>query len=229
MWLQWIRSGLYLVFVAYLNRNMIEVNERGGARIGMTRATWPFATLKVTKDKLELDVSLVDNLVFAPEDIVAIVPCSGLFTKGLRIIHRVSKYREAIIFWPIKNYEDLIKGIEQTGFLVQVLSHRQNYETIINQDATNNFPIKLPAIAAFVAIWYIIFQDFWIYNPNIYLRIAIQIALILLIATCILLITLEPFRNLVLRDGLTLKDIKKPTLITSLVGGLTLLLVTIFM
>lgn len=51
---------------------MNELKLTGGARIGMANATFPFATLKVNKDRLELNASIVGNIVFQPSDIISI-------------------------------------------------------------------------------------------------------------------------------------------------------------
>ena len=96
---------------------MNEIKETGGARIGMANATWPFATLKVTKDKLELNASIIGNLVFKPSDIISIEPHSSFISSGLKINHRVSNYKNLVIFWTFGNVNSLILKIEQTGFL----------------------------------------------------------------------------------------------------------------
>src|ERR671911_474213 len=100
---------------------MTDVKETGGARIGLANATWPFATLKVTKDKLELNASIIGNLVFRPNDIISVVPLDGFLGKGLKIVHRVPAYKENVIFWTFRNPNELLKRIEQTGFFTNDL------------------------------------------------------------------------------------------------------------
>jgi hypothetical protein len=51
---------------------MTDIKFTGGARIGMANATWPFASLKVSKDRLDLNATIVGNLVFRPADIISI-------------------------------------------------------------------------------------------------------------------------------------------------------------
>lgn len=46
---------------------MQEVKIRGGARIGRTNSTWPFARLKVTKDQLSLKVSITKRFFLSLE------------------------------------------------------------------------------------------------------------------------------------------------------------------
>jgi hypothetical protein len=38
---------------------MTEVKETGRARIGMANATWPFATLTVNREKLQLNATIL--------------------------------------------------------------------------------------------------------------------------------------------------------------------------
>jgi len=80
---------------------MVEIKKTGGARIGMANATWPFATLKANKDRLELNATIIGTLVFKPNDIISIEPY-GLIPfigRGIRINHRVDKYKSKVIFW----------------------------------------------------------------------------------------------------------------------------------
>ena len=98
---------------------MTELNLTGGARIGMANATWPFASLKVTKERLDLNATIVGNLVFRPEDIVSIEPyyMIPILGQGIKINHRIPKYKEKVIFWTFKNPNEVIRQIKQTGFL----------------------------------------------------------------------------------------------------------------
>lgn len=41
---------------------MTQLNLTGGARIGMANATWPFASLKVTRERLDLNASIYKSL-----------------------------------------------------------------------------------------------------------------------------------------------------------------------
>ena len=86
----------------------------GGARIGMANATWPFATLRVSKERLELNATVVGNLVFRPEDIISIEPYYQipLIGQGIKINHRIPKYKDKVIFWTFKNPNRIINQIE---------------------------------------------------------------------------------------------------------------------
>ena len=71
---------------------MNELQLTGGARIGMANATFPFATLKVNKDKLELNASIVGNLTFQASDIISIEPYTmiPILGQGIKINHKTS-------------------------------------------------------------------------------------------------------------------------------------------
>ena len=95
---------------------MFEIEETGGANIGLGRATWPFAKLLVNKNELQLNASLIGNVYFRPSDIISIEPSSFFSGTGIKINHRVSGYSQKIIFLT-SGSGDLIKRIEDTGFL----------------------------------------------------------------------------------------------------------------
>ena len=69
------------------------VKETGGARIGVANVTWPFATITVTKEQLELNATILGKLVFKSSDIISIDSCSGFMSKGIKINHQVPTYR----------------------------------------------------------------------------------------------------------------------------------------
>jgi hypothetical protein len=43
---------------------------RGGARIGLMNATWPFAVLKVNSERIVLDVVILGTYTFRPDQVV---------------------------------------------------------------------------------------------------------------------------------------------------------------
>ena len=95
---------------------MTQLNLTGGARIGMANATCPFASLKVTNDRLDLNATIVGNLVFKPEEIISIEPyyMIPIIGQGIKINHRIPKYKENVIFWTFKNPNEVIGQIKQT-------------------------------------------------------------------------------------------------------------------
>lgn len=97
---------------------MDELKMRGGGMIGKSSSSWPFATLTVTKDRMELSVTLVGNYSFKKEDIISIEPYGFIpvIGQGIRIHHRVAEYKEKVIFWAYRNPRKVINEIKQTGF-----------------------------------------------------------------------------------------------------------------
>lgn len=96
---------------------MAQLHFRGGARIGWTSISWPLISLTVSKDRLELNLGLLGNMVFKPSDVVSIEPYSGIFTGGIKINHTVRKYDDKVIFRTFKYPKDIINQIKQIGFL----------------------------------------------------------------------------------------------------------------
>jgi hypothetical protein len=92
---------------------------RGGARIGLMNATWPFAQLKLTPDELVLQVVFLGTYVFRPGQVTRVEPY-GLIPfvgKGVRIHHRVSGYPEKIVFWYLcMNPQPIVDRIRELGY-----------------------------------------------------------------------------------------------------------------
>ena len=208
---------------------MNEIKETGGARIGMANATWPFATLTVSKDKLELNAPIVGNLIFKPADIISISPYSGFMSSGLKINHKVPKYKDHVVFWTFSNTNNLIKRIEQTGFLTNTEPISDELENrITSAQSRGGFPIKTSAAIAIVVIWNILFlidyREFFGYEiEGSPLGIGAHLALGFILLTCVLLLTFEPVRQIVLKEGRTVDDIKKFIYFIMLICGFMLL------
>ena len=194
---------------------MTQLKLTGGARIGTANATWPFASLKVTKDRLDLNATIVGNLVFRREDIISIVPDLGFMSSGIRINHRVPKYKDKVIFWTLKNPNKIIQQIRQTGFLENSSSEitPKDSEIIAERQKQGGFPIKINFAVVVVVIWNILFiMDFLKFaTGNSYGIIGngALTALGLLFLTCLLILMSKGFRKLALKEGRELKDISR--------------------
>ncbi|SHM04167.1 hypothetical protein [Mucilaginibacter sp. OK098] len=193
---------------------MIELKETGGAQIGRANATWPFVTLTVTSNKLQLNASILGNLVFAPADIISIEPY-GLFAKrGIKINHRVDNYNSKVIFTSSESAASLINRIEQIGFLNNKtpLSFLEKNE-ILELQSSGAFPLKRPAVIAIVAIWNIFilfsFLNFvpgWHSSLPMWIGVQFATGFIFLVGLGMLLS--DPFRQLILKPGRSIGDIK---------------------
>ena len=188
----------------------------GGARIGMANATFPFAKLKVNQSKLELNATIIGNLVFSPKDIISIEPYQQgvLGGSGLKITHNVSEYEEKVIFLTFKNSEKVINEIRKTGFLDNTESENsQEYFQILRKQKQGGFPIKKPFAIGAVVIWNLLFALDFIKifkNPSsdFIFGIGVKTAIGLLLTTAVFLLVSKSFRNLVLKEGRELDDIK---------------------
>lgn len=209
---------------------MYEIKETGGARIGMANATWPFAKLTVNKDNLTLNAGILGKLVFNPSNIVSIEPYTGIAVigSGIQINHNVNGYNPKVIFWTFGNPVVLINKIKQTGFLDNIGSG--NYVPVpdlSSDQKKGGFPIKPAAAIAIVAIWNVLcLYDFYVFFNNSKtvspINLGGQLALGFILLTGVLLLTLEPFRRLVLKEGRSIDDIKTTIYFIMLISGVML-------
>lgn len=209
---------------------MEKVKVTGGARIGAANATWPFASLTVTKDKLQLNATIIGNLIFKPDDIVSI----ELYRiNGIKINHKVPEYKDRVVFWTFSNSTNLIKKIEQTGFLTNTDPIDTKFaQKVEAYQSKGGFPIKTSAAIAIVLIWNIFFLiDIQNYfggdNDTSPLGIGAQLGMGFVLLICVLLFTFEPVRKLILKEGRTVEDIKTFLFFLMFICGFMLLMITL--
>jgi hypothetical protein len=199
---------------------MEQLRITGGARIGSANATLPFAVLTVTKDKLNLNASIIGNCTFTADDIISIEPYSGIIGHGIKIFHKVENYKENIVFWSFKKSNEIISLIEQTGFL-------NNNQTQLNQAIKNEvverqkqgmFPIRIPIAIVIMVIWCALFLidiAVLVYNlhngkiEEIPLKMGSMMAFGFLIILSVLTFISKRFRKLILKDGRGIEDISR--------------------
>jgi hypothetical protein len=73
-------------------------SQRGGARLGMLNASWPFARLSATPNALRLSC-LGRDYIFPKSNIRTLSKHRGLFSIGLRIEHNDPSLPGIIVFW----------------------------------------------------------------------------------------------------------------------------------
>ena len=203
----------------------------GGARIGMANATWPFATLRVSKDKLELNASIVGNLVFQPKDIVSIEPYTmiPLLGQGIKINHRIANYNSKVIFWTFKDPSTVVNKIKQTGFLDNIYSKiSDSDELIIKQQQAGGFPIKKSVAIGVIILWNILLISDFIKlstsdKQGIPLGNGATIALGSLFVVSVLSLISKDFSKLILKEGKSIKDINKFLYLLIFVSGFMLI------
>lgn len=196
---------------------MDEIKKTGGARIGMMNATWPFATLKVNKNNLELNATILGKLVFTPQDIISIEPYGliPVLGQGIKINHRVKSYNSKVIFWTMGNPRDLIKKIEGIGFLGNSSPMSEDLQIEINQTQNRGgFPIKTQAAILIVVVWnlllsidlYKLFTERVEGSP---LGLGAKLAIGFIFITSILLLYTKFARKFILKEGREIDDIRK--------------------
>jgi hypothetical protein len=83
--------------------------DRGGLRWGESywrakNVTWPFATLTVRDNYLEVDSAFPfplfsANFIFVPKDVSALRPYRGFIRRGIQVEHFRRDYPSFIVFW----------------------------------------------------------------------------------------------------------------------------------
>jgi len=196
---------------------MDKYESTGGARIGMANASFPFAKLKVTNNKLELNVSMIGNLVFSPADIVSIEPYQQIpiIGRGVKINHSVSNYKEKVIFWTFGNPKEVIDEIRKTGFLDNLNSKNLVVDNeILEKQKQGGFPIKKSFAIGAVVLWnLLILIDFVKFfngpRDGFLFSYGVKTALGLFLGLSLLTLVSKSFQNLILKEGRSLDDIKR--------------------
>lgn len=201
----------------------------GGARIGSVNASWPFATFKVSKDKLELNASIVGNLVFQPQDIISIEPYSK-FTfigKGIKINHSITNYDSEVIFWTFQDPFYVINQIRQLGFFDNTNKVSDATETITIQQhqQIGGFPIKKNIAIGFIVLWNILFLSDFVGFTNSDTKATpighgMTIAVVALFLVSILTLKSKDFRAQILKEGKTIEDIKRFLYLIIFISGI---------
>lgn len=196
---------------------MDEFKWTGGARIGNTNTTWPFAKLLVTNELLEIQASIVGHLVFRPQDIISVEVHQSfpLIGHGVKINHKVSNYNENVIFWTMADPEIVINQIRKTGFLDKppIDAGIEDSEVLLERQKSGAFPIRKPIAIGLVVLWnLLIMMDFATFfldfgNP-FFLGFGTVAALGIILLTTLLTLLSKDFAKLVLKKGRTVQEIK---------------------
>lgn len=191
----------------------------GGARIGFSNATYPFADLYVDKNVLKINASIIGNFIFKPENIVSIESYSliPIIAQGIKITHNIPNYNSKIIFWTFKEPNAVLEEIRNTGFLnnINEKANKQNYQIIEEQQKQGGFPIKRNIAIIYIVLWnLLLLYDFVPFIINFSMNkipfgIGVISALSLLFVSSLLLLFSENFRNLILKDAKNFSNIKK--------------------
>ncbi len=118
---------------------------RGGASISLVNASWPMAVLKADMNRLELNVVILGNYVFYPEQVIAIEKYSSIMGSGVRIRHNVPEYPAQILFSASGGVDKVITQIAETGFKPSAPP-----ESELKRSA---MPVQWVAVIAIAALW----------------------------------------------------------------------------
>lgn len=206
----------------------MEIKEIGGARIGSANATWPFATLSVNEQVLSVNASIIGNLSFRARDIISIEPYTIIpfLGQGIRIHHSVQEYKDKVIFWTFKSPQELIRRIEQTGFLSNAspLTDPEHQE-LERLQSRGGFPVKPMVAILFVVSWNLLLlpdlMHAWGGEQDLLpWRNGLKYASGLLFVTSILLLISKDFRKLILKEGRGLEDIRTFALFSAFISAM---------
>jgi hypothetical protein len=105
---------------------LVEYVETGGLRWGQTfgigmNATWPFARINVSSDRLRLSVNVLglwkESFAFEPLEVRQIRRKRWLFSVGVIVEHEKKEYPRFILFWTFR-YKILRGELRSRGYTV---------------------------------------------------------------------------------------------------------------
>jgi hypothetical protein len=85
-------------------------------------ATWPFASITVSAEQIEVTVSVLGlyrrNFSFTTHTLETARPRRGLFSSGVQFLHSVPDYPGLIVFWTF-GYRSLVAALREYGYHVE--------------------------------------------------------------------------------------------------------------
>jgi hypothetical protein len=188
---------------------MTEFSINGGAYIGNTKASKPFATLKTDASVLKINIGILGQLFFNADDIVQIEYASFIGGEGIRIIHNVPSYPKKIVFTTNMPYHNIVENIKATGFFNKTANGQVQYYQVKKMQEQGRIPFKTAALIAFLAGWNIpLFAGF----TKGTFKHAVNnsfVSFLFVFLMIILILFSPPFRALVLKEDREINDLKK--------------------
>jgi hypothetical protein len=93
-----------------------QFTQKGGARLDNFNATWPFAKLFVSREKVKLKV-FSKEYEFEKNQIIGLREYNGILSKGMIIEHNKREYPHHMLFWTF-SFKKLKKSVEILGHSV---------------------------------------------------------------------------------------------------------------
>ena len=93
-----------------------QITQKGGARLDNLNATWPFAKIVASREKVKLRV-FSKEYEFEKNQIIGLREYNGIFSKGMIIEHKKKEYPHHIVFWTF-SFKKIKKGLDSLGYYV---------------------------------------------------------------------------------------------------------------
>jgi len=193
------------------------LNLNAGAKIGWMSLITPFARLVVSQDSLELNASLFGCVAFSPSDVSSIEPADApvFWGNAFRINHQVPGYPRDIRFFSHKKPKEIMKKLEESGFLEKVKHNAKTTNSKIKvKQESGKYPLKRNvAIATILLIVILLGYDISMFATKTEilspLGLGFFIALWFLLLTSVLSIFSGHFRKMILKKHRGFKDIDR--------------------
>ena len=188
---------------------------KGGVRIGAPIVNHGTSELYVDSGRIEIQ-TFIEDLIFYPEDIIDIIPHSGMINSGIRIIHKKFAYPEIIIFYSWIRRNIVIENIKETGFLQNVPKKfsENDIERLRNQNNLS-YPLKINGLILSIFCLAFIHLSINSIETNFAKTnqtVIIILVLILIISFLTLANLSEGFRKIITKKDHNFKPIKTITL-----------------
>lgn len=187
----------------------------GGANVGWVNSTFPLARLRVSESAIELKVIPTGRYIFKSESVIDVVRHVSIpfFGWGIRINHTEASYPNRIIFWSLSNPDKLLERIRLSGF--------RGMAPESAKPSRAGWAIRWQATLLAVLVWNGLFLLDRYRAPAFAPGLFALLALGLTIAAAVAILRVEAFRQLVLKPGRHIGEIRPLLNLLLFVGGFT--------
>jgi hypothetical protein len=187
----------------------------GGAGAGGINATWPLAKLEASADSLRVSILTLGIYSFTPGTVVSITRYTRfpIFGWGIQIQHCVPDYLARLIFWCLGNPVTLLAGIRDSGFQPEAPASAI--------PPRRGLALRWSAIVIAAALWngFFLLDMLWQHRTSPMPGGFSLLAISLVLASCIATIQAPAFRQLVLKPGRSIGEIRPILNLLLLVSG----------
>ena len=96
------------------NTGELSMTFRGGARLGLLNASWPFAQLTLSTDSIFLKV-FSKEYILRKDEVKSLEYFRGWFSVGVKIIHTTAALDSHAVFWSFKTSK-VLNAASRLGF-----------------------------------------------------------------------------------------------------------------